>query len=329
MTLEVSLSLQPMEATPVDDLPTGGGWLFEPKYDGFRCLLFRDGDAVDLQSRRQRPLGRYFPEIIRAAGELPIERFVFDGELIIPDQPFDTLQLRLHPATSRVQLLSRQHPAQIILFDLLASENGRSLLDRPFSERRSALEAACDRIGQNETFVLSKTSGSRSTARAWLRHVGHGLDGIVAKPLGLPYRPGERAMQKFKLWQTVDCVVGGIYYRRDTQIIEYLLMGLYDAAGRLNYVGRCGIGDRGTDIAERLQPLIGGSGFTGNAPGGISRWSARERKPIPLAPKLVAEVSADHIENGRFRHGSRLLRWRDDKEPRACTMDQFRNKRYR
>jgi ATP-dependent DNA ligase len=321
--LEIPLDLQPMEAVPVDDLPVGKGWLFEPKYDGFRCILFRDDDAVNLQSRRQRPLGRYFPEIIDAARHLPITRFIFDGELIIPGQPFDTLQLRLHPATSRVQLLSHHHPAQIVVFDLLADEDGRSLTDEPFSSRRAALEAAFKQIGTDANFVLSKATSSPETARRWLKRLGHGLDGIVAKRLDLPYRPGERAMQKYKLWQTVDCVVGGIYYKRGTQTVEYLLMGLYDGAGRLNYVGRCGVGENKAEIAKLLKPLIGGSGFTGNAPGGLSRWSGRERKPVPLEPKLVVEVSADHIENGRFRHGSRLIRWRDDKEPKACTMDQI------
>ncbi len=312
-----------MEAIPVDDLPSGSGWLFEPKYDGFRSILFRDADAVDLQSRRQRPLGRYFPEIIEAARELPIKRFVFDGELIIPDQPFDTLQLRLHPAASRVQLLSRQHPAQVVVFDLLADEHGRSLLERPFSDRRATLEAAFEHLGRNASFVLSKATTTRATARGWLKRLGHGLDGIVAKRLDQPYRPGERAMQKYKLWQTIDCVVGGIYYKRGTQTPEYLLMGLYDEAGRLNYVGRCGVGEKAQEIDKLVKPLIGGAGFAVNSPGGPSRWSGRERKPIPLQPKLVAEVSADHIENGRFRHGSRLVRWRDDKEPRACTLDQF------
>ena len=324
MTLEVHHSLVPMEALPVDDLPSGADWLFEPKYDGFRCLLFRDGDTIHLQSRRQRPLGRYFPEVIDAAGDLSVERFVFDGELIIPDQPFDALQLRLHPAASRVQKLSREHPAQIVVFDLLTDEQGHALLDRPFRERRAALEDAFKRIGKTSSFVLSMATTSPDTARKWLKRVGHGLDGIVAKRLELPYRPGERVMQKFKLWKTVDCVVGGIYYKPNTTSVEYLLMGLYDDAGRLNYIGRCGVGDNGHEIGKLLKPLIGGSGFTGNAPGGKSRWSSgRERKPVPLEPRLVAEVSADHIENGRFRHGSRLIRWRDDKEPTACTMDQI------
>ena len=168
MTLEVPHSLVPMEALPVDDLPSGTGWLFEPKYDGFRCLLFRDGDTIHLQSRRQRPLGRYFPEIIEAARELPLKQFVFDGELIIPDQPFDALQLRLHPAASRVQKLSREHPAQVVVFDLLADGQGQPLLDRPFRERRAALEDAFKRIGKASSFVLSKATTSPDTARKWL-----------------------------------------------------------------------------------------------------------------------------------------------------------------
>jgi ATP-dependent DNA ligase len=323
MTLDVPLNVEPMEALPVDDLPKGEGWLFEPKYDGFRCILFRDGVAVHLQSRRQRPLGRYFPEVIKAASDLPIQRFVFDGELIIPDQPFDTLQLRLHPAASRVQMLAREHPAQVVVFDLLADERGHSLLDRPFRDRRAALEAAFKLIGRTSSFVLSKATASQDTARGWLKRLGHGLDGIVAKRLDLHYQPGERAMQKFKLWKTVDCVVGGIYYKLGTKSVEYLLMGLYDDAGHLNYVGRCGAGENGHEIGKLLEPLVGGTGFTGNMPGGKSRWTGRERKPVPLEPRLVAEVSADHIENGRFRHGSRLIRWRDDKAPETCTMDQI------
>jgi ATP-dependent DNA ligase len=312
-----------MEAIPVEKLPSGASWLFEPKYDGFRCILFRDDDAVDLQSRRQRPLGRYFPEIIEAARHLPIARFVFDGELIIPDQPFDTVQLRLHPAASRVQLLSHQYPAQIVVFDLLANQEGHSLLDQPFRERRAALESTFKQIGEDVNFRLAKATMSARTARTWVDRVGHGLDGVVAKDLDLPYQPGDRAMQKFKVWQTVDCVIGGIYYKAGTRSLEYLLMGLYDEQARLNYVGRCGVGQNEDEIARVITPLIGGEGFAVNAPGGPSRWSRHQRRPIPVKPQLVAEVSADHVENARFRHGSRLIRLRDDKAPEACTMDQI------
>jgi ATP-dependent DNA ligase len=242
---------------------------------------------------------------------------------VIPGQPFDLLQLRLHPAGSRVAKLSREHPAQFVAFDLLADQNGRSMLDLPFVERRDALERFFDEIDGNPTFLLSRVTRSAATARTWLKQAGRGLDGIVAKRLDLPCRPGQRAMQKYKLWKTIDCVVGGIYYRRGTQQVEYLLLGLYDDEGRLNYVGRCGVGENAPEIGELLEPLLGGPGFTGNAPGGKSRWSGRERKPISLEPKLVAEVSADHIEAGRFRHGSRLLRWRSDKRPEDCTMQQI------
>jgi len=323
MTIDVPLDLRPMEAVPVDALPRGADWMFEPKYDGFRCLLFRDGADIHLQSRRQRPLNRYFPELVEAAGKLPVGRFVFDGELIIPGEPFDTLQLRLHPAASRVRMLAGEHPARMMVFDLLAGSDGRSLLAAPFGERRAALEAAFAKIGTGSAFVLSDATDSRARARGWLRRVGHGLDGIVAKRRDLTYRPGERAMQKFKLWKTIDCVVGGIYRKPGKQAVEYLLMGLYDGTGRLNYVGRCGVGEDGDAVARLLQPLVGGAGFTGKMPGGKSRWSNRERVAVPLRPKLVAEVSADHIENGRFRHGSRLVRWRDDKVPEACTMEQL------
>jgi ATP-dependent DNA ligase len=323
MALQVPLNLQPMEALAVDALPAGKGWLYEPKYDGFRTLLFRDGATINLQSRRQRPLGRYFPEVIEAAQRLPVERFVFDGELIIPDQPFDTLQLRLHPAASRVNMLAREHPARIEVFDLLADAGGVSLLDRPFKERRAALEAVFRQIGRSQSFVLTRGTTSRETARGWMKRVGHGLDGIVAKRLDLQYRPGERAMQKYKLWKTIDCVVGALYYKAGTKSIEYLLMGLYDDAHRLTYVGRCGVGDDANGVEAKVRPLIGGGGFDANTPGGKSRWSNRERTAVPLEPRLVAEVSADHVENGRFRHGSRLMRWRDDKAPEACTMQQL------
>jgi ATP-dependent DNA ligase len=323
MALEIPLSLTPMEAKPVDELPRGAGWLLEQKYDGFRCMIFRDGQTIDLQSRRQRPLGRYFPEVVAAALEGPTDRFVLDGELIIPDEPFSQLQLRLHPTPSRIAKLSSEHPACFVAFDLLADALGRSLLACPFSERRSALELFLSRSPRHPRFVLSRATTSRNTAKGWLGLARRGLDGIVAKRLDLPYQPGQRAMLKFKLWQTVDCVVGGVYRRRGNDQVEYLLMGLYDDAGLLHYVGRCGVGDRAAEVERLIGPLVGGPGLSGEAPGGRSRWSDRERTAVPLEPRLVGEVSADHIEHGHFRHGSRLVRWREDKDPRACTMDQL------
>jgi ATP-dependent DNA ligase len=323
MSLEVPQTLEPMEAKPVSQLPDGPDWLLEPKYDGFRCLIFRDDQQIDLRSRRSRPLGRYFPEIVEAARSLPTARFVLDGELIIPNLPFDALQLRLHPAASRISKLAKEHPACFVAFDLLADQQGRSLLELPFRDRHARLISFFKQAGQSPHVVFSKSTTSADTARSWLKQLGHGLDGILAKRLDLPYQPGRRAMQKFKLWHTVDCVVGGIYYKPGTRSVEYLLMGLYDEAGRLNYVGRCGVGEHGAEIARLLEPLVGGPGFDANAPGGKSRRSGRERKAVPLRPRLVAEVSADHIENRHFRHGARLLRWRDDKKPHACTMDQL------
>ena len=319
MSWPVPLALAPMEAEPVDVLPDGPGWAFEPKYDGFRCIAFRNGADVVLQSRRQRPLGRFFPEMAAAMAALPVHRFVMDGELIIADAGFDTLQMRLHPAASRIAKLSREHPATFVAFDLLADDAGQVLLDRPFADRRAALARLFDRIDSNSSVLLTPQVGSATQARQWLDDIGEGLDGIVAKRLDEPYRPGKRTMLKFKLWHTVDCVVGGAYLTAEGAI-EYLLLGLYDAGGRLDYVGRC---PPDAEAEARVRPLLGRGGFTGDAPGGPSRWSNRVRKAEPAEPVLVVEVSADHITAGRFRHGSRLLRWRDDKEPRRCTKDQL------
>ncbi|HEY6432950.1 MAG TPA: ATP-dependent DNA ligase [Acetobacteraceae bacterium] len=321
MRLSVPLSLEPMEAEPVQELPSGPDWVFEPKYDGFRCLAFRDGEEVALQSRRQRPLARFFPEVAANIAALPAPRFVLDGELVIFGKEFDTLQLRLHPAASRIAKLSREAPATFVAFDLLLDESGRNALEWPFSRRRAALAALFEKFDRHDGVVLSKETTKQGEARRWLDDAGRGLDGIVAKRLDLPYQPGRREMLKFKIWHSVDCVVGGVYFKPGTQTIEYLLCGLYDAAGRLNYVGRCAPGDG--EAAARIRPLIGGEGFTGEAPGGPSRWSRRERAVTPLRPELVVEVSADHITAGKFRHGSRLIRWRDDKDPRRCTMDQI------
>ena len=317
MSWPVPLDLEPMEAEPVETLPDGPGWAFEPKYDGFRCVAFRDGDAVELQSRRQRPLARFFPEVAASIGALGVSRFVLDGELIIEDAEFDTLQMRLHPAASRIAKLSREHPAVFVAFDLLADESGRVALDWPFVERRAALVALFERVGVAKGVRLAPQVRAADAARGWLS--GHGLDGIVAKRLDGPYQPGKRAMLKYKLWHSVDCVVGGAYLAPATGRIDYLLLGLYDHEGRLNYVGRCGPDD---ETEARTRPLLGRGGFTGDAPGGPSRWTKQARRPEPAEPRLVVEVSADHITAGKFRHGSRLLRWRDDKDPLSCGMEQ-------
>ena len=323
MALPIPLSLEPMEAEPVDSLPEEPGWGFEPKYDGFRCVVFRENGEVLLQSRRQRPLARFFPEVAAAVAALPVSVFVLDGELIIPGAEFDALQMRLHPAASRIERLSREIPARFIAFDLLAESRKESLLQTAFVERRRRLEALFGRFGDSQGVGLAQSTQERAEALHWLKQVGHGLDGIVAKRLDLPYRPGERAMLKYKLWHTIDCVVAGIYRKDGSDKVEYLLLGLFDADGKLNYVGRCPAHPHEAEYASKLLPYLGGGGFTGNQPGGRSRWSKQERFATPLRPELVVEVSVDTVTAGKFRHGSRLLRWRTDKDPRKCTMDQI------
>ena len=320
MSLAVPSNLEPMEAQPVDALPTGPGWHFEPKYDGYRCLAFRDGRDVSLKSRNGKDLGRYFPELVSALAALPIKRFVLDGEIIIRNETFETLQLRLHPAKSRIEELAASLPATIIAFDILADDKGRSLLKEPFTDRRQKLKAFIVKVGKRRELALSRATKSRSQALKWLG--GGGLDGVVAKQCDLDYRPGRRVMQKFKVWKTVDCVVGGMYLVDKTKV-DSLLFGLYDQDGKLHYVGRHRVTQGNAEMGRMLQPLIGGPGFTGRAPGETNRWSVKKHKAVPLKPRLVAEVSADHITSKFFRHGARLLRWRDDKRPEACSLDQI------
>ena len=304
----------------MDALPEGEGWQYEPKYDGFRCIAHRGGGRAQLQSRTQKPLGRYFPELEAALEAVAEEGFVLDGEIVIPGHEFDTLQLRLHPAESRVRKLSEEVPAELVAFDLLA-RRGAALTGDPLAVRRAALEEFVASV-QGGPLRLGEVTTSLEVARGWLGRPG--LDGIVAKRRDLPYQPGSRAMRKFKLWKSADCVIGGLYRKAGSGALQYLLLGLYDADGRLNYVGRAGVGSDAAEVAEIVAPLLGGEGFTGRAPGGKSRWSGKERKPVPLRPELVAEVSYDHVTGDHMRHGARFLRWRPDKAPESCTMDQLR-----
>jgi ATP-dependent DNA ligase len=325
MALSVPLDLVPMESEAIDELPAEKGWQFEPKWDGFRALAFRDGDTVHLQSRNQKPLGRYFPELVDALHSLPVKRFVLDGEILILGHPFETLQLRLHPAATRIALLARQYPATFVAFDLLADVRGRSLLPQPFAKRREALEKFLGTVGETSSLMLSPATRDPEKAREWLHTIGDGLDGIVAKPLEAPYRPGERLMRKFKVRRSYDCVVAGLYFLRGTRIIDSVLLGLYDDQGLLHYVGRFRV-TKDMDAAgmdKLLRPLSGGSGFTGRSPSGKNRWSGKEREAIPLKPVLVAEVTADHITSQHIRHGAKFVRWRGDKRPEACTLDQL------
>lgn len=324
MTLTPALA--PMEAKLVAELPVGPGWQFEPKWDGFRALVFRDGDEVEILSKSGKSLARYFPEVVAEVVAAKRKVFVLDGELIVPLDKvlsFDALQARLHPATSRIERLSRETPAQLILFDCLGLD-GENLMDAPLSDRRTALERFHRQDGTR--LLLSPRTDAAKIARGWLARSGGALDGVIAKRLDEPYRPGERAMLKVKQHRSADCVVGGFRRAKDGKGVASLLLGLHDEAGMLNHVGfTSGIsaGER-LALAERLEPLIGGLGFTGKAPGGPSRWNdGKESEWVPLQPELVVEVLYDQVTGERFRHGTRLLRWRPDKAPEQCRMDQL------
>ena len=325
IALPLALDTPPMEARLTDELPPGEHWQFEPKWDGFRCLAFRDGDAVELMSKSGKPLARYFPEIVEALRGLGASRFVLDGELILPvgdTLSFAALQLRLHPTASRIEKLSRETPAQLMLFDCLLLGR-KALADEPLSARRAELERFMDRAA-GPRLALSPCTRDRRIAEQWFAGIGGALDGVVAKRRDEPYRPGERAMVKVKQQRTADCVVGG--YRLSGSTLGSLLLGLYDSEGKLNSVGFTSsftAEDRSALLAK-LRPLQGASAFTGSSPGGPSRWSqGRSREWVPLRPELVAEVIYDQVTGRRFRHGTTFLRWRPDKAPSQCTMDQL------
>ena len=329
--LPLPLTFAPMEAKLVADLPSDPGWRFEPKWDGFRCLAFRAGDEVDLRAKSGKPLARYFPDVKAALLALPVDRFILDGELTIPvkgELSFDALQMRLHPAESRVRRLAVETPATLVLFDCLLDAKGQSLADAPLTRRRAALEAVFRRFEAPEHVRLSPGTEDIAEARTWLARTGAALDGIVAKRLDGPYASGERAMLKIKRLRTADCVVGGFRYESDSRQVGSLLLGLYDEAGKLDHVGfTSAISDAERPaLTARLERLAGGPGFTGDAPGGPSRWShGRASEWTPLKTQLVVEVRYDHVTGDRFRHGTTLLRWRPDKAPGQCTLAQLRS----
>jgi ATP-dependent DNA ligase len=322
--------LLPMEAISVDTIPVGDEWQYEPKWDGFRCVVFRDGDRVYLQSKSGQPLGRYFPEVVAEIGKLGAKHFVLDSELVVAVGgrfSFDDLLQRIHPAESRVCKLATERPAMLIVFDLLMDERGTSLLDQPLALRRPRLERFADKyFSDQESIRLSPATTELAVAKKWFKVVGGNLDGIIAKRLDVPYRVGEReGMVKIKHLRTADCVVGGFRYAEGRKVIGSLLLGLYDRDGLLNHVGFTSSfsdSDR-RKLTEEVEALIKPPGFTGRAPGGPSRWSTRRSDEWkPLRPKLVVEVQYDHFTGERFRHGTRLLRWRPEKAPKQCTMDQ-------
>ncbi|MGH9641760.1 MAG: ATP-dependent DNA ligase [Terriglobales bacterium] len=329
MSLPISKRYRPMEALPAADLPSGLEWQYEPKWDGFRCLAFRDQKKIDLLSKAGKPLTRYFPDLVAALAKLSAKQFVLDGEIVIPQDgtlSFDNLLMRIHPAASRVKKLSESTPCLFIVFDLLVDERGESLVKAPLSERRKKLEAFARRyFAGNETLHLSPATNNVEMARKWFR-AGVGLDGVVAKRRDLPYQSGERTgMQKIKNQRTAECVVGGFRYLEKEPLVGSLLLGLYDNEGKLDHVGFTSSihADDRPALTRKLKRLIKPPGFTGSAPGGPSRWSTkRSAEWQPLAPKLVVEVQFDHFTGGRFRHGTKFLRWRPDKAPRDCTFKQ-------
>jgi len=320
--------IAPMEARLVSTLPEGPDWAYEPKWDGFRCLAWREGERVALRSKSGKPLGRYFPEIEALLRGLGSDGFVIDGELGVAIEEhlsFAALQARLHPAESRIRRLAAETPAQFMLFDCL-SLDGTALIERPFAERRTALEDFHAREG-SPALLLSPITGDVSLAASWLARAGSALDGVIAKDRTLPYLSGERAMAKVKQQRTADCVVGGFRYASGkTRGIGSLLLGLYDEDGRLDHVGFTASFDGAEKVAllATLEPLIAPPGFTGDSPGGPSRWATeRSTEWQPLRPELVVEVRYDQVTGQRFRHGTTFLRWRPDKAPGQCRLDQL------
>jgi ATP-dependent DNA ligase len=337
-TAQAASSLAAMEARSVDAIPRGAEWQYEPKWDGFRCLLSCNAGSVALRSKSGEDLTRYFPELAEAALRLKATQFMLDGEIVVPHGKtfsFDDLLQRIHPAQSRITKLSQQTPALFLTFDLLATAKDKKLAGQPLNKRRPALEAfAKIQFRPQSIFRLSPATTSHATAKKWLAEAGGGFDGVIAKRLDLPYQSGNRdGMQKIKNFRSADCVIGGFRYatnRLDNRkVVGSLLLGLYDDAGLLHHVGFTSAIKREQKpaLTAKLEALIAKPGFTGNAPGGPSRWSTeRSAQWCPLKPKLVVEVCYDHFSGERFRHGTTILRWRPDKAPRQCTLDQLTQK---
>jgi ATP-dependent DNA ligase len=322
-----------MEAATVDEVPVGPNWQYEPKWDGFRCIAFRRGKSIELQSKSGKPLTRYFPDVVAELDKLRAREFVLDGEIVITigrRLSFNDLLMRIHPAASRIKKLAQETPATYIVFDLLANGEG-TYVSEPLTVRRRRLEAFADReFGRPERILLTPMTRDVKVARRWFGSAGKALDGIIAKRTDVPYRSEDRTgMQKIKRQRTADCVVGGFRYASRGRLVGSLLLGLFDDAGLLHHVGFSSNIPRSEKAAltRKLEALVEPPGFTGSAPGKPSRWShpegtRRSTQWEPLRPKLVAEVQYDHFSGGRFRHGTRFLRWRPDKAPHQCTMEQ-------
>ncbi|HET9769268.1 MAG TPA: ATP-dependent DNA ligase [Acidimicrobiia bacterium] len=341
MDLPVMPPVSPMLAKPARDLPAQGGMLYEPKWDGFRCIVFRDGDEVELGSRNERPLTRYFPEVCEFLREQLPARCVLDGEIVIATAgglDFEALLQRIHPAVSRINLLAEQTPASFVAFDLLA-EGDEDLRSLPQVERRRRLEAAL--AGVSPPLHVTPCTTDRALAAEWFdAFEGAGLDGVVAKPDHLPYREGERVMVKVKHERTADCVVAGFRWHKSGGVIGSLLLGLYDEAGTLHHVGVTAAFPmaKRKELVETLAPYREGALENhpwrdwatamaeggGRMPGGQSRWNAgKDQSWEPVRPELVVEVRYDHLQGDRFRHGTTFVRFRDDRQPESCTYAQL------
>jgi ATP-dependent DNA ligase len=321
VTLPLTEPVAPQLARSAKDLPDGEGWCFEPKWDGFRTIVFRDGDEVRLQSRGAKRMNRYFPEVVEHVAGLPADRLVLDGELIVVVdgvQEFDLLSQRIHPAASRVERLARETPAALVAFDLLA-EGDDVLLELPYRERRERLSRAVEE-GTGEV-ALTPLTDDRDAARQWLTGAS---EGVIAKEADAPYRPGERTgMLKIKRVRTADCVVRAFRFGKHEGTVGSLILGLYDSDGNLREVGHVsGFKAREKrELVEKLEPYRTYERGSGEP----SRWKSEEELVWEgLRPELVVEVGFDHITGDRIRHGARFLRWREDKHPRECTLDQLR-----
>jgi ATP-dependent DNA ligase len=346
--LPVDPPLEPMLAKPSDTLPDGEGWLYEPKWDGFRAIVFRDGGEILIQSRDLKPLDRYFPELAAPLRASLPERSVIDGEVVISkngELDFEALLLRIHPAASRVKMLSEESPASFVAWDLLAYGDD-DLRDTPQGERRARLEAAL--AGVDPPVHLTPATRDRTTATDWFkRFEGAGLDGVIAKRLDAAYQPGKRAMFKIKHQRTADCVVAGFRWHKNGPgtHVGSLLLGLFDDAGTLHHVGVTSsfTWDKRAALVPILEPLrvdattghpwqewaewssLGAADASGQRlPGATSRWNrGKDLSWEPLRPERVVEVAYDHLQGDRFRHGTTFVRWRDDKQPSDCRYDQL------
>jgi ATP-dependent DNA ligase len=337
MSKKPAAELEAMEARSVNEIPQGKEWQYEPKWDGFRCLLSRDGNAVIMLSKAGQDLTRYFPEMVSAAETLPENSFVLDGEIVVPNGKafsFDHLLQRIHPAASRVKRLAIETPAIFLAFDLLKRGKTR-LATAPLTERRPQLEDfAAHSFAPGSVFRLSPASSKFGDAKRWLASAGGGCDGVIAKRTDLPYQGGNReGMQKIKRYRSADCVIGGFRYGEKLQagrkVVGSLLLGLYDAEGLFHHVGfSSGIKTKDKPaLTDKLEAITTDRSFSGNMPGGPSRWSTKRSSVWqPVKPRFVVEISYDHFTGGRFRHGTTILRWRRDKRPKQCTMDQLKQK---